>query len=60
VIVTLVIGGFVKGSVKAMPGKYIHLLQVELLNRKLEVQTLCSLYLAFKLKVIAIKSLGVK
>ena len=34
VIVTLVIGGYAKGSVKAMPGKYIHLLQVELLNRK--------------------------
>jgi hypothetical protein len=33
-IVTLVIGGFVKDSVKAMHGKYIHLLQIELLNIK--------------------------
>lgn len=33
-IVTLVIGGFVIGSVKVMHEKYIHLLQIELLNRK--------------------------
>ena len=49
-----------KRSVKTMPGKYIHVLQVELLNRKRKVQTLRSVYLAFKLRVITTKSLGVK
>jgi len=34
VIVTLVIGGYAKGSVEVMPGKYIHLLRIELLNKK--------------------------
>jgi len=34
VIVTLVIGGYAKGSVEVMPGKCIHLLQIELLDRK--------------------------